>query len=149
MKLFYVLPLALITLSFCSCSGNGAETENSDSTAVSGPDTTETTAQAATVISQDIDAAQFKSMLDSGNVILVDVRTPEEYAEGHIEGSVNIDYNSADFATSIDTLDKSKTTLVYCFAGKRGGGAREIMAEKGFAEVYNLIGGYGQWPYKQ
>lgn len=147
MKLFYVLPLALITLSFCSCAGNGEEVTNSDSTQVTAPDTSQTT-QIATGINQDIDAEQFKAMLDSGNVVLVDVRTPEEYAEGHITGSLNIDYNSADFSASIDTLDKSKTTLVYCFAGKRGTGAREMMAEQGFTEVYNLIGGYGQWPYK-
>jgi phage shock protein E len=148
MKLFYILPLALITLSFCSCSGSADEAQNSDSTTVTGPDTTQTTSTTATGISQDIDAAQFKAMLDSGNVVLVDVRTPEEYAEGHIEGSLNIDYNSGNFETAIDTLDKTKTTLVYCFAGKRGTGAREVMAQKGFAETYNLIGGYGQWPYK-
>ena len=79
------------------------------------------------------------------NAQLVDVRTPGEYAGGHIGNAQNIDYNGADFKTKIDALDKSKPILVYCQAGGRSKKACTMMKGLGFSEIYELKSGYGDW----
>lgn len=76
---------------------------------------------------------------------IIDVRTPEEFAEGHIENAVIIDYYSDTFRDDINQLDKSKMYLIYCHSGNRSGKARDIMAGLGFQEVYNMLGGIIQW----
>jgi len=80
--------------------------------------------------------------------LLLDVRTAEEFNEGHIEGAVNIDFYGDTFENSLDSLDPQTTVLVYCQAGGRSGQAMEMLNNKGFSEVYNLVGGYGNWPFK-
>ncbi len=77
--------------------------------------------------------------------IIIDVRTPEEYADGHIEKAVNLDYYSETFRSELDKLDKSKTYLVYCRSGRRSAGALDMMKELGFDKVYNMAGGILEW----
>jgi len=89
----------------------------------------------------------FKSQIDSGATLL-DVRTPEEYATGHIENSVNIDFKNSSFAENIEMLDKTKTYAVYCASGVRSGKAADLMKEQGFASVYTLEGGIKTWKDK-
>jgi len=79
------------------------------------------------------------------NFVIIDVRTPEEYARGHIEKAINLDYYSETFAGELDKLDKDKTYLIYCRSANRSGKALDMMAELGFAEVYNMLGGMVQW----
>ena len=55
----------------------------------------------------------------NGNFIILDVRTPQEYASGHLEDAINIDYNSPTFQESLTTFDKDKTYLLYCRTGNR------------------------------
>ena len=83
--------------------------------------------------------------LDNPNFVIIDVRTPEEYASGYIEKAINLDYYSETFADELDKLDKDKTYLIYCRSGNRSGKALDMMAELGFAEVYNMLGGMAQW----
>lgn len=68
----------------------------------------------------------------------INVRTPEEFAEGHSEGAVNIDLNSPDFPQMIATLDQSGTYAVYCRSGNRSAKAAQFMADNNFANVTNL-----------
>lgn len=77
--------------------------------------------------------------------VVLDVRTPEEVAKGHLKGAVNIDYKSSAFETSLASLDKSKTYYVYCAAGVRSDKAAAVMKEKGFKNVYTLEGGIQAW----
>lgn len=79
------------------------------------------------------------------NFVIIDVRTPEEYADGYIEKAINLDYYSETFADELDQLDKEKTYLIYCRTDRRSGEALDIMAELGFREVYNMLGGIVQW----
>ena len=79
------------------------------------------------------------------NFVIIDVRTPEEYAGGHIEKAINLDYYSETFADGLDQLDKEKTYLIYCRTDHRSGEALDMMAELGFREVYNMLGGIVQW----
>jgi len=82
---------------------------------------------------------------DNPGFIIIDVRTPEEFDGGYIEGAINIDYNSEDFRAQLETLDKDNTYLIYCRSGKRSAGARDVMAELDFREVYNMSGGITEW----
>ena len=82
---------------------------------------------------------------DNPDFIIIDVRTPEEYAGGYIDPAINIDYYAADFRERLEALDKDKTYLIYCHTGRRSAGARDIMAELGFREVYNMSGGIVEW----
>ena len=90
--------------------------------------------------------SDFKSKLvELTDYQLIDVRTPEEVAQGAIEGSVNIDFKSDDFKAKIAALDKSKPTLVYCAGGYRSGKAADQMKEMGFVYVIDLDGGFSAW----
>ena len=77
--------------------------------------------------------------------VIIDVRTPEEFAEGHLENAINIDYYSETFRDELNKLDKSKTYLIYCRSGSRSGQTLDIMEELNFREVYNMSGGINQW----
>jgi len=76
------------------------------------------------------------------NAVLLDVRTPEEYGFGHLDGALNINWYDTDFKDSVSTLDHSKTVYVYCKAGGRSAKAAAAMREMGFKNVVNLLGGY-------
>lgn len=76
---------------------------------------------------------------------MIDVRTPEEYAEGHIEGAVLMNVmNEQAFLTGIDTLDASHTYYIYCRSGRRSQKASGLMGERGL-KVVDLQGGYNAW----
>ena len=85
---------------------------------------------------------EFASMMTQPDVRLIDVRTPKEYAEGHLLGAENIDVKAADFAERIDGIDG--TVAVYCRSGKRSLMAAEQLAKQG-CTVYNLDGGILAW----
>lgn len=142
--LIYPLISAFIGLTACSA----PEIESGPPLLTSTADTLRPDGEKPVQIAEDVDAEKFKSLIDAGAGNLLDVRTPEEYAMGHIAGSINLDFKGPDFSTSLDTLDKSVPVYVYCQGGGRSGQAMEIMREKGFSAVYNLLGGYGSWPYK-
>lgn len=79
-----------------------------------------------------------KTINTSTNLILLDVRTVEEYSSGYIPNSINIDVLSSDFKSKIELLDKNKEYLIYCRSGNRSTIASSIMATNGFIEIYNL-----------
>ena len=79
------------------------------------------------------DAGTAVSMLKART--LIDVRTPAEYAAGHIAGARNIDVEGTDFASAISTLDKGAAYLVYCHSGRRSAMAAEQMAAAGFTDI--------------
>ena len=93
----------------------------------------------------DIQIDEFQKKIATENYILVDVRTAEEYADGHLEGALNIDYFSATFSEEIGKLGLETPVLVYCRSGNRSGKSMKIMYDIGFKEVKNLIGGYKGW----
>lgn len=82
--------------------------------------------------------------LKSGK-ILIDVRTPEEIAEGKIDGAGEIDFMAPDFKDQINALDKSKDYVMYCRSGGRSGKAAELMIELGFVNVTNITGGFMEY----
>lgn len=98
------------------------------------------------VVIKDLDTETFKTQLSGENeAILVDVRTPEEVAEGYIQGAINIDFRNANFMHKMSELDKNKAIYLYCRSGGRSGQAAAMLKEAGFTEVYNLLDGFNGW----
>lgn len=84
----------------------------------------------------------FKEAIDKNAAApVIDVRTAEEFNNGHIEKAVNIDYNSADFETKIAAYPKDEPIYIYCQGGSRSAGAALKMKELGFTKVYDMQGG--------
>jgi thioredoxin 1 len=123
--IFYISFLCLLTGVF-SCQ-NQANTSNTKA------------------INTSITVEEFEKKLSDGNAQLIDVRTPEEYNQGHLKGALNYNINSSEFENQLSKLDKNKPVLVYCLSGGRSGSAAEMMADKGFTEVYNMQGGIMKW----
>ena len=73
------------------------------------------------------------------------MRTHTEFAEGHIEKAINIDFRSENFQDEIDKLDKDKTYLIYCRSGNRSLNALNIMRELNFTKIYHMSGGILEW----
>lgn len=96
--------------------------------------------------------SQFKTMLDehqvAADVVLLDIRTPKEFADGHIQGAVMIDYYASDFVDRLKTLDLQKTYLIYCRSGNRTGRSLAIFEKLGFSRVYHLETGIIGWAQK-
>jgi len=78
-------------------------------------------------------------------ILLIDVRTPNEYASGHLENSVNIDYKADNFKDLISELDTDQEVYVYCKVGGRSGRSAKILKDMGFKKVYDLEGGILAW----
>jgi len=94
---------------------------------------------------KNVGVAEFEKLrADKKNVVL-DVRTQKEFAEGHVPGAVNIDVNAADFPEKVAKLDKSRTYLVHCAAGRRSVKACEKLGTLSFPKLYNLEGGFNAW----
>ena len=77
--------------------------------------------------------------------VILDIRTPQEFAEGHIAGAINLDFYSPAFADNIDKLDRGKTYLLYCRSGSRSLSAFERMKKLNFTRIYHLAGGILEW----
>lgn len=93
-----------------------------------------------------LNAEQFEAKLKSlQNVILIDVRTPEEFAEGHIPGAQLINIYDRDFEQKLATLPKNKTVMVYCRSGNRSMQAVPALQKAGFKEIFELYGGINAW----
>lgn len=91
---------------------------------------------------QNVKAEEFIKIAESTpDAVIIDVRTPAEFAGGKLPGAKNIDIFSKDFANQIDKLDRDKTYLLYCRSGNRSGQACNIMAGRGFTKLYNMAGG--------
>ena len=120
-KLIFLL---LLTINFASCQNN--ESSKQDGT-----------------ISQLLEPKEFLAKFKATKgAQLIDVRTPEEVAEGALEGAQNININDADFKDKLSKLDKNKAVFVYCRSGGRSGRCAQTCKEMGFKEIYDMKGGW-------
>lgn len=78
-------------------------------------------------------------------VVVLDVRTPEEYGEGHLGGALNLDFYAAGFGERLGELDRDATYVLYCRSGNRSATTAEMMRDLGFASVYEVDGGILAW----
>ena len=94
---------------------------------------------------KNLDNKAFAEKLKDTSVVILDVRTPDEYNAGHIPNATLVNFYDADFKTKVQALDKDKTYLVYCAAGGRSSKASTLMTDNGIKAVYNLQGGFNKW----
>ena len=108
-------------------------------------------AEAAKTTVKHTDAAAAKKLIDDaaakkdGKLVVLDVRTPDEYKEGHIAGAVNVDFLGKDFAEQLAKLDKEKTYVVHCRSGGRSTKSLETFQKLGFKTIVHLDNGFGSW----
>jgi thioredoxin 1 len=95
---------------------------------------------------QDLSASEFQiAMSAESDAQILDVRTIDEFQNGHIEGAINADVNSAAFQQIASDLNKDKTVFVYCLSGARSASAAGMLKEMGFKSIVNLTGGMLAW----
>ncbi|MGB8861076.1 MAG: rhodanese-like domain-containing protein, partial [Ilumatobacteraceae bacterium] len=101
---------------------------------------------ASTVAAVEIGPVEGQALMASmgADLTVIDVRTPEEFAAGHIQGATNIDVEGGGFSAAIEAMDPSKAYLVYCHSGRRAAIAAETMTAAGFTDVRNM-GGIQAW----
>lgn len=92
-----------------------------------------------------IDVDEFSQLISDGNTQLLDVRTPEEVAQGKIKDAINVNVMDGNFTEGINQFDKNKPIFVYCKSGGRSAKAMNEMASLGFKKIYNLNGGITKW----
>ena len=124
--------LVAVPLAGCSSSGKVSVTEG-------------TAATSAPASGSHLDAEHFAAALKLPGTVILDVRTPAEFAQGHLQNALNLDIENPGFVTQLDQIDKTKSYAVYCHSGNRSGAALQAMAQMGFAEAYDLKGGIGAW----
>ena len=107
------------------------------------------TASCSKQIIQDITAQEAFNLIqeNKGNpdFVIIDVRTPEEFTDGHLEDAINIDFRSESFENEVSRLDKGNPYLIYCKSGGRSRGALDMMVKLDFKEVYHLSVGIIVW----
>lgn len=93
------------------------------------------------------DVTKVDELIKSGKYIVVDVRTPEEYAAGHIKGALNIDYYDNNFENMVQEklIDKNKPYILYCRTGARSSYSARMLDELGYKDVTNMKGGIVVW----
>jgi rhodanese-related sulfurtransferase len=96
-------------------------------------------------INKDLNAEEFSKGITAPGIQLLDVRTAQEFGQGHIKNALNYDILGDDFERNIVNLKKDKPVYVYCHAGGRSAEAAGILGKKGFKEIYNLTGGITAW----
>lgn len=92
-----------------------------------------------------VSADAFAAAVEVDGVTVIDVRTPAEFAEGHLPGAVNIDVEGADFTTEVAALDTDAQFAVYCRSGNRSRVAVDYMTQAGVTQTVGLEGGIGAW----
>ncbi|MDP2890605.1 MAG: thioredoxin domain-containing protein [Bacteroidota bacterium] len=96
-------------------------------------------------VAQNVNAIKFKELMTAGDAIILDVRTPQEYSRGNIQGSTLINIADPEFVSRINMLQKDKTILIYCLTGSRSSVAANYMTRLGFKKIYNLQQGIIDW----
>ena len=81
--------------------------------------------------------------------VILDVRKPDDFQNGHIANAINIDFKSENFSSRLDSLDKGKTYLINCYGGFRSKNTMGMMEKKGFTKLYNMKGGIMKWRAKK
>lgn len=142
--LIFALTIVAIALVVAGC-GKSDDTASQTESEPIAPDTG--TSRGIRVISPRR-AAAIQADPPEGLFIL-DVRTPEEFDEGHLDGAVMIDFYHDDFAEQIADLDRDRPYLIYCRSGNRSGQTRSAMEELGFTDVADIDGGVLAWTAAQ
>lgn len=134
-----LLPAFVIVFSFLLSSCGGDAQSNSAN------ETTNTATGEKAPVLRNVSASDALSMASDKNYSILDVRTAQEFEEGHLPDAINIDVLSASFETEVSKLDKAKPWLVYCRSGHRSAQATDAMVKLNFLNLSNMVGGISNW----
>jgi rhodanese-related sulfurtransferase len=95
---------------------------------------------------RNVSSEEAKQLIDNKDVVVLDVRTPEEYQEGHIPNAILIPLQELE--NKLNELDKKEHYLVVCRSGNRSAQASEVLTSNSFANIYNMSGGMNNWGYE-
>ncbi len=131
MKKFNMYIALILVMSLFACNGQKSSQANQTIQAQEAPNTVAMSSQPISVLDQ----------LNLSEIVLIDVRTPEEYQAGHVENALNINFFDENFTDQIKDLNTDKTLYLYCRSGKRSMNASKALSSLGY-QVVNLEGGY-------
>jgi rhodanese-related sulfurtransferase len=94
---------------------------------------------------QHVNAAQAQKLVADKKVVVLDLRTPEEFKGGHIAGATNIDFLGTDFEQRLAAFDNRTTYLIHCASGNRSTQALPLFKQLKFQSLYHLDGGFRSW----
>ncbi len=133
MSLLKIVGIALLGTGLASCTTASGTSDVAEISAPAGSVKLINVVSAARLLSED------------QGIVLLDVRTPQEFETGHIRGAQNVDFLNTDFLEKIGQLDKSKNYVVYCGSGRRSGKATAQMSALGFSNITDVDGGMAAW----
>jgi phage shock protein E len=140
-RLAVIAMSALLPLAACS-SDDGSSAAATTAAATTAAASADSSGPGVVLVS----AADAAAVLEANpGAVVLDVRTPEEYAAGHLAGAQLLDWNSGQFAASVGSLPTDATYVLYCRSGNRSAQAAAMMREAGFTEVYEVDGGIQAW----
>ena len=96
-------------------------------------------------MTENVSAKQAQTIMQDSSVVVLDVRTAQEYNEGHIKNAVNIDFRSQNFVSEMQKLDKNTTYVMHCKSGGRSTMALDKIKDLGFKKIYHMNGGMLEW----
>ncbi|HLA67982.1 MAG TPA: rhodanese-like domain-containing protein [Acidimicrobiia bacterium] len=99
----------------------------------------------STAVIEKVDPATASTIAAQPGTIVLDIRTPEEFAAGHLTGAIDVDFYATDFADRIGALDHAARYVVYCHTGNRSGQAMDLFRQDGFTDVHEIDGGIAAW----
>lgn len=133
-----ILPHVLLSALFLTSCFDSSDSEETNVSAEAGA--------ASEIGIVDVDAEKAAALVsEKPELVILDVRTPEEFAEGHLAGAVNIDFKEADFAAKVGELDPEKPYLLHCRSGSRSRQSMPVFEGLNFSEIYHLNTGYLGW----
>jgi rhodanese-related sulfurtransferase len=95
---------------------------------------------------EDIDVSAAARLIEeTPDLVIIDIRTPGEFSQGHIPNAINIDFMAQDFKSKISVLDRKKTYLTHCQSGGRSGQSLSLFNELGFTRLRHLESGFAAW----
>lgn len=145
MKVRFLAAAAVATVTLAACGDDAPATTPSSPAVTTSTSTGSSPAVSAPAVSGTVGADAFLAVTALPEVVLLDFRTPAEFAEGHLAKAVNIDVEAPDFEAKVIQLDRSKRYAVYCRSGRRSAIAMDKMAALGFASIVDLGGGITAW----
>lgn len=134
--------IVALTIGVSLVAGCSEDTADASQESVAKADAADTGPGVRLVTPQDGAAIQADPPAD---LVVLDVRTTEEFAEGHLDGAIMVDFYAPDFADQLADLDPDVPYLLYCRSGNRSGQAADLMADLGFADVADIDGGIVAW----
>ena len=144
MKRWWGAALSALVVGVSGCQGSGSQGAV-DQGAVDQGAVDQGGADAVTEALADYDPVEFQSELARTGARLLDVRTPTEFAGGHLDGATNIDWMGTSFAADVGAWSRTDAVFLYCQSGTRSAKAKASMQAMGFGELHSLAGGYVAW----